>query len=78
MDSGLELNQSENFRWIFKPRGKANLFPRYKLWDLDLEATGSHASHYMEGVRMQCERTRKAEMNGETVLAASGPMCLIC
>lgn len=59
-----------------KPSSRAKLLS-YKPWDLDLEATGSHAWYYVKVVRMQCERTRKAEASdGEMVLAASEPTSL--
>ena len=34
------------------------------MWDLNLEAAGSHASHHVDGVRESRGGMRKAEANG--------------
>lgn len=45
------------------------------MWDFNLEATGSHASQHVEGVRMQCESIRKAERDADRMgLTPSEPI----
>lgn len=58
---------------MFKPRGGANLFPRHKLWDLNLDASGSHTFHYVKIVMWENEESRsKWWWNGPSSLRAHG------